>query len=143
MATLKKFNPKVLRYTQEERSQSTVRRHYLRWRDEHNLPVRCDNPDCVFYSNPLVWNGQPLKPILDHKDGNNSDNRPEMLQLLCPNCDSQLPTRGGSNKGRIEKSDGGFAVIREGKRHYVLPVEPCEYAITCGDIQLVVTRKCR
>lgn len=116
----------VLRYSLSETSRATVLRHYLRWRAEQNppLPVRCDNPECFFHTNPLIWNGKPFKPILDHKDGNNTDNRPEMLRLLCPNCDSQLETRGGANKGRIEKAEGGFAkVSRDGKRAHVLPAE--------------------
>ena len=116
----------VLRYSRTGRSRATVRRHYLRWRQEQNppLPLRCDNPECFFHTNPLIWNGKPFKPILDHTEGNNTDNRPEMLRLLCPNCDSQQPTRGGANKGRIEKSDGGFAkVSRDGRRDYILFAE--------------------
>jgi hypothetical protein len=49
--------------------------------------------------------------ILDHKNGNRNDNRAENLRYLCPNCDAQLPTRGGRNRGRIvNESDGGFQV---------------------------------
>ena len=113
----------VLRYTRTAPAQATVRRHYIRWRQEQTppLPERCDNPECFFHTNPLVWNGRPLKPILDHRDGNNSDNRPSMLRLLCPNCDSQQPTRGGANRGRTLKSDAGFArVSKDGRRDYVL-----------------------
>lgn len=123
----------VLRYTRTVASPATVFRHYLRWRDQQNppLPVRCDNPVCCFHTRPLEWNGKPLKPILDHSDGNNTDNRPEMLRLLCPNCDSQLATRGGGNKGRIVKADGGFAkVSRDGRRAYVLPAEPGRYSLS-------------
>src|SRR5262245_35697510 len=103
----------VLCYSRKGSPQGTVRRHYLRWRQAQRppLPRRSDNPACFFHANPLVWNSQPLKPILDHIEGNSSDNRPEMLRLLCPNCDSQLPTRGGANKGRIKRSEGGFAKV--------------------------------
>lgn len=49
--------------------------------------------------------------ILDHENGNSNDNRAENLRYLCPNCDAQLPTRGGRNKGRItNESAGGFQV---------------------------------
>ena len=123
----------VLVYRRAGAARSTVWRHYLRWRKEQNppLPVRCDNPGCFFHSNPLIWNGEPLKPILDHREGTNTDHRPEMLQLLCPNCDSQLSTRGGANKGRTEKSEGGFAkVAKDGKRRYVLPAEPGSYVVS-------------
>src|SRR5215475_1531635 len=46
----------VLLYRKEGASQSTVRRHYLRWRQEQNppLPERCDNENCRFHTEPLV-----------------------------------------------------------------------------------------
>lgn len=133
----------VLCYRMTGPSRSTVWKHYLRWRRAQNppLPIRCDNPACRFHTEPLVWNGMPLKPILDHIDGNNSDNRPELLRLLCPNCDSQLPTRGGANKGRVEKAEGGFAIVGEGgKRAYFLPAEPGKYTVTGGEARLSVGR---
>lgn len=112
----------VLRYAASGGNQSTVRRHYMRWRREQNppLPVRCDNRDCHFHTHPLIWNGEPLKPILDHENGNKADNRPFNLRLLCPNCDSQLSTRGGGNKGRVENWLDGFAVTAESYRGYWL-----------------------
>ena len=133
----------VLRYTLEGEHRGTVRRHYLKWRQEQTplIPLRCDNPECTFHIEPLVWNNKPLNLILDHVEGNNSDNRPHMLRLLCPNCDSQLDTRGGANAGRIEKSSGGFAkVAKDGTRAHVLPAEPGEYKMSGGDAELVVTR---
>jgi hypothetical protein len=88
-----------------------------------------------------VWNGKPFKPVLDHIDGNNSDNRSKMLRLLCPNCDSQLPTRGGGNIGRIAKSEGGFAkVSHDGRRDYILPIETGMFTLTGNNVQLVVAR---
>ena len=123
----------VLRYTKTVASRATVMRHYLHWRQRQDppLPVRCDNPECYFHTNPLIWNDKPLKPILDHVEGNNTDNRPKMLRLLCPNCDSQLTTCGGGNKGRIEKSEGGFAkVSRDGRRAYILPAEAGHVSLT-------------
>ena len=104
----------VLVYTKVKQAPGTVRRHYLKWRKEQTppLPVRCDNPECAFFTAPLIWNGKQLKPILDHKDGVNSNNVPDNLRLLCPNCDSQLPTRAGKNRGRIRKSSGGFGIKR-------------------------------
>jgi hypothetical protein len=73
-----------------------------------------------------MWNGKAFKPILDHTNGNNSDNRSENLRFLCPNSDSQLEsTRGGANRGRIGKSEGGFAIVSkpEGRRDHILPAE--------------------
>ena len=122
----------------------TVRKHYYHWRQQQNPPLleRCDNPKCRFYTEPLDWNDMPLKPILDHKNGNNTDNRPKNLRLFCPNYDSQqFDTRGGANKGRIEKAKGNFARVgRDGKRHYVLPAETGRYQISGKDVQLVFQR---
>jgi hypothetical protein len=108
-----KRQSEVLTYSSGGTPQATVRRHYLCWREQQSppLPYRCDNVDCHFHSNPLIWNGKELSLILDHIHGNNSDNRPRSLRLLWPNCDSQLPTRGGANKGRVEKSPKGFAIV--------------------------------
>jgi hypothetical protein len=73
-------------------------------------------------------------------NGNNSDNRPDNLRLLCPICDSQLPTRGGGNKGRIKKSEGGFAIVsRDGREKNVLPVEPGICVMSGQDVNLVET----
>jgi len=93
----------------------------MKWREEHALPVRCDNDKCVFHLAPLLWNEKDLRPILDHKTGSRRDNRPENLQLLCPNCDSQLPTRGGANKGRVrdEHAQGYKTVERAGRATYI------------------------
>lgn len=45
------------------------------------------------------WNGKPLRMRVDHVDGDASNNLPGNLRLICPNCDSQLPTYAGGNKG--------------------------------------------
>ncbi len=127
---LKHSNPNILRYTNKKRN-SSLRLHYDLWREEQNPPIpqRCDNKDCYFYSNPLIWNDKALKLDLDHINGVNSDNRPKNLRLLCPNCDSQnKDTRGGANKGKTHKDSGGFYRIdKKGKRHYVLPAETGQY----------------
>jgi hypothetical protein len=81
----------ALVYRDGKRRGSIVRRQYELWRSEQKppLPLRCDNPECRFHTEPLVWNGKKLKLILDHHNGNNTDNRQKNLRLLCPNCDSQ------------------------------------------------------
>lgn len=39
-----------------------------------------------------MWNNSPLTFILDHINGDWSDQRKENLRLICPNCNSQLET---------------------------------------------------
>jgi HNH endonuclease len=120
----------VLRYTRTKAASKTVARHYMKWREAQGIPFRCDEPSCSFHVNQLTWNEKPLGMILDHANGNNSDNRPQNLRFLCPNCDSQLDTRGGRNRGKVEKSEGGFAIVpKDGKRAYVLPAESGEFKL--------------
>lgn len=115
----------VLIYTSgKRRSQSTVRRCYMEWRADEGMPTRCDNPECIFHGLPPEWNGRPLPLILDHANGVNSDNRPSNLRLLCPNCNSQTPTLGGANKGRVKKMPDRFTrVDEEGRPGTVIPVD--------------------
>lgn len=45
------------------------------------------------------WNGVTLALIVDHINGDASNDRRENLRLICPNCDSQLPTYKARNRG--------------------------------------------
>lgn len=45
------------------------------------------------------WNGKPMTLIVDHIDGKSNNNKLENLRIVCPNCDSQLPTYKAKNKG--------------------------------------------
>lgn len=53
---------------------------------------------CALCGLKPVWNGKPLVLRLDHENGNRSDNREKNLRLICPNCDSQLPTYCARNR---------------------------------------------
>ena len=138
---LKTWSPEVLTYRDGKRR----RRHCsqalspLCLAQDPPLPERCDNKACRFHTEPLIWNTKPFKPILDHKNGVNTDNRPCNLQFLCPNCDSQnSETRGGANKGRVQKSSGGFATVEpDGRRSYVLPAESGRYVVAGRAAKLV------
>ena len=46
-----------------------------------------------------LWNGVTLAFVLDHVDGDSTNNARENLRLICPNCDSQLPTFKMRNRG--------------------------------------------
>lgn len=106
---------KVLRWG-KELNQATLRKHYAEHRRQVGLPERCDNPECRFHTEPLVWNGKPLRPIVDHMHGARRNNRPEALQYLCPNCSSQRDTHAGRNKGMVTYDEHGSGYTRLQKR---------------------------
>lgn len=107
----KKSRLEVLNYSLEGVDQGTVRAHYDEYLIENGLAKRCEIPTCEFHLGPLVWNGQPIILILDHKDGCNTNNSVDNLRYLCPNCNQQQPTHGGGNKGRIQdKGSDGYSV---------------------------------
>lgn len=57
---------------------------------------------CAICGNTGEWNGQPLSLQLHHINGDRTDNRPENLQFLCPNCHSQTDSYAGKNANRYE-----------------------------------------
>lgn len=137
MANKKLDQSDVLTYS-GKRNQETVRRHYLEYRRQQGLPLRCDNPECCFYSNKLEWNGKELKLILDHINGVCGDNYPNNLRLLCPNCNSQQATHGGGNKGRVVMTGSMYGINKgNGLRDYVVPVKPSQMNITVSDLEVV------
>lgn len=56
------------------------------------------NHKCAICGMPDHWQNKPLVFVLDHIDGNADNNARDNLRLICPNCDSQLPTFKSKNK---------------------------------------------
>jgi hypothetical protein len=46
------------------------------------------------------WNGKSITLIVDDIDGDAYNYKVDNIRLVCPNCDSQLPTYKGRNKGK-------------------------------------------
>jgi Fe2+ or Zn2+ uptake regulation protein len=59
---------------------------------------------CYICGQLPFWNGKRLVLRIDHINGVRNDNRKENLRIVCPHCDSQLPTFSGRNTARYNSS---------------------------------------
>lgn len=57
------------------------------------------DPSCSICKLESIWQDKPLVLVLDHIDGNSENGSLSNVRLVCPNCDSQLPTFKSRNKG--------------------------------------------
>jgi 5-methylcytosine-specific restriction endonuclease McrA len=100
----KKFAPKthwkILQLQDFERGEIATRLTIRK------LLIKTKGNQCAVCSLPGIWHGKPITMIVDHEDGNASNNLPSNLRLLCPNCNSQTPTFCGRNKGNGRGSRG-------------------------------------
>ena len=88
------------------------------------------------------WLGQPLVLQLHHINGDNTDNRLENLQLLCPNCHSQTDNYcGNANKNDeikycplcgkpISKTATLCVKCSNKNRHHESKIQPLEQLIS-------------
>lgn len=50
------------------------------------------------------WNGKPITLIVDHINGKANDNTLSNIRIICPNCDCQLLTYKGRNRGNSTRT---------------------------------------
>lgn len=62
------------------------------------------NNKCAICGMQNIWQNKPIKFIVDHIDGDASNNKRENLRCICPNCDSQLDTYKNTNNRRSTRT---------------------------------------
>ena len=70
----------------------------------YNEFLKEQNYTCACCPSKNEHNGLPLKFVIDHIDGDASNNKRENIRLVCPNCDSQLPTFKSKNKNSTRRN---------------------------------------
>lgn len=61
--------------------------------------IKMKENKCSICKMQANWQGKNLVLIIDHIDGNSENTNIDNFRLVCPNCDSQLPTYKGRNIG--------------------------------------------
>jgi hypothetical protein len=74
---------------------ATYQSHYIR-----QYLAEAQSDCCAICGGANAWLSLPLALVLDHMDGDPTNNRRENLRLICPNCDSQLATYKSRNRGK-------------------------------------------
>lgn len=73
---------------------------------------------CKICNNEPIWNNKKLVFIIDHIDGDASNNKRENLRLICPNCDSQLSTFKSKNKNSKRRNYWKEKIIKNVKESW-------------------------
>lgn len=117
------------------RSGVSLRRRML----QAGFPYECES--CELKGE---WQGKPLTLDVDHKNGDNHDNRKENLRFLCPNCHRQTETYGSKNGASYEHCQCGRRLPRDKE-----VCNTCESGVNeavcpgCGAEKLRSSQTCR
>lgn len=79
--------------------------------------LREQSGTCAICGCEMEHNGKPLVFILDHIDGDASNNKRENLRMICPNCDSQLDTYKSKNKNSKRRNYWKEHIIKQLKNN--------------------------
>jgi hypothetical protein len=74
-----------------------IKKRLIRDFDRAYECAACKNQSFTKRDGVLLWNNKEIVLQLEHKNGNNTDNRLENLEYLCPSCHSQTSTFTGRN----------------------------------------------
>lgn len=78
-----------------------------------NFILKDQDQKCSICGMEQFWNGKKIVFVLDHIDGNCKNNNRKNLRMVCPNCDSQLDTFKGKNKGKGRRYNREYYHIRK------------------------------
>lgn len=71
------------------------------------------NGICALCPSTTEHNGKPLRFVIDHIDGDASNNHPNNIRLICPNCDSQTDTFKSKNKNSKRRNYYREKILRQ------------------------------
>lgn len=95
-----------------ENSKKYCRNNYSPRSFKKDILEEQDNKCSICGCEPF-HNGKELIFILDHIDGDASNNKRENLRCICPNCDSQLDTYKSKNKHSTRRDYYKENIIKE------------------------------
>lgn len=127
----KKRTDEELFVENSDAANTVVRRRFKKGR---YAPYVCD-----ICGQSADWNGKPLTLILDHRNGDNTDNRLDNLHWVCPNCNSQLGTTGFHG---IRKYDSLGNKLDE---ETYIKLDRHNYCVKCGceiSLKAIYCKKC-